>query len=1761
MPDNTDYSAAIDDNASDIRASSNLNGAKAVSPEDAVYGYRYGPAAGVPPALAMHNPQQPREMAQSQNDQAILQTSPPVRQWVSSDPNRAAASQDDLSGLAGVAQQVGRDFMAPVKSAWAQMQQQSGQNWDHLFHPTIADMANPASMQVRGAATLWDALNVVYSPLVGAINTVGAPVGKGLAQAGVPIPRVTLDLKSPDSNLFDPSQWTANIRQATKQEAGQEFGSIITGLGSLYALGRGGRAARGGADARQPGLDDPQQPTDGGPPTSGAPFHTGQAWNTNAEGFLADEDGNSVAFTNPREAASWRMQNGGDQVFEPDLHQGGVGLRDVQVRPDDPYWTSRRTNNPTPGVDPQMDEVLKTQADQNADIVKSQEDALSESKLFQRSPEMAQEFLQDQGVGEKTAHVDPFVLRELYSNGETPFKSRIEDIEDAMFRGSEVSIPHDEYLTEMAGKPYADQVREATRFTDGGISQATAADLKENGEPAFTTEVDDKGFTVSPEQKVPKTEGTGVPPQQGKLSGRREGNNLIVESSFLPESMRGQGIGKAMYTQAAEAALDQGGEFHSDSEVSPQAQNIWDSLAKRYKVEKNPDAVASAPGENPDLFTTDKSPVYKLTGRLEPEKNVKLPEDMPPEVQKPARALAAKADDIIEQVFQEQFLKQLFANPKAAGMTKAQFDRYNERIENAKADARERVLEKLYAQVRRERKPDWKAAVELRTEEATQEIEGRKAIQAYKVLRDPDFKLDRDLVNERYLELAGELPQHLVKRGGADPDEVAELTGHGSGAELVSDIVFLKRAMDAVGARNIDAFVKHLAKDLALGKAREDVGYDMSDESIMQEVSARAAEEPIESFLVDELQSLAKQVGLTLDKAAIKDEALRLFSKMEVGDALKIKEFERAMWHTGRAAEMGLLKEKPIEAFLAKQKQLLNHYMLAESHALNKAFGNFMKMGNRLSSRATFSAIDQDYLNHIHQALMQLGFHVRRNAQELQDALGGQTLAEFVEDKTSQGKELAVGYIPTVESAKKLRVSEFAMVHDSIKSLEHVGRQERAIDLLGKSMDFNEALDQAMAQLNAIGEHFTFDQLRKILDNPLDAGHYARWADGSMVKPEQLMDWMDRDQRGIFNQVVTEPIQQAKHDQDDLEASVSKKIVEFRKTQPKRWDKTLKEQVDVPELSFTRDGVPEKVVASKKDIITLALNWGNESNVDKLIRGYNWNYEDVENALNKYMKPEDWAFVEHVWSLFSDLWPQAEAMYRRMSGVAPPRVVPRDFEHAFGTSHGGYYPVVFDPWLAPRAGGKKGDMFDPRYARATPPNPYANARTGAAYPIELNLDMVSYRLGQVIHDITHREALINAEKFLLHPRVKQKMTFVFGPEYADQMRPFLEYVANAKVFDDKALGFWANLIKNFRMNTTMVGLGFRATTIFKHGSSAAFNSIAEVGAKNLAAATAAWAKDPKGVYDLVTSKSGEVRNRLSNMDREIRESYRSLYQKQGFISMAQHYAFHGVGFSDLASAVPTWLAAYHQAMRETGGDETASVQTADKRVRQAHGASGSADLAAIQRSEDTAGGQLWKSMSMFISFMNHMYNRDRANIRLMTDASNRKGEGDYAGARRDFGKGLARSFWYWVPVIAIEQAINHELGDKSDFLSSMIKGVIWRGTSGVPILRDVVDALQHGADFEGSPLVKSVQTVINSSEDAITAALGEKAAKEITGKGHNVSKRWLQHGMETAGYLSGWPLGQAGATTQYLSDYATGREHPKDFGTFLHGLTYGHTKK
>jgi len=560
----------------------------------------------------------------------------------------------------------------------------------------------------------------------------------------------------------------------------------------------------------------------------------------------------------------------------------------------------------------------------------------------------------------------------------------------------------------------------------------------------------------------------------------------------------------------------------------------------------------------------------------------------------------------------------------------------------------------------------------------------------------------------------------------------------------------------------------------------------------------------------------------------------------------------------------------------------------------------------------------------------------------------------------------------------------------------------------------------------------------------------------------------------------------------------------------------------------------------------MALNMGNEGNIQRLVDGYGWRETSVREVLNRELTEQDWQFVQNIWDIVETLWPETAAMERRVNGVEPDKVEALEVVTPHGTFRGGYYPAIYDSaksYAAEEHAGKGSDLLEAGYTRASTRASSTKDRSEKVKrPILLQLGVINRHLGEVIHDITHREAIIQADKFLRAERVMRAIDDTLGPEVRKQFRPWLKYVANSWAMERAGNEGVGAFMQKLRSNATVVGMGFRFTTMVTQLAGYS-NSFEYVGAKWVTAAIAQATAHPIDTFNTVMAKSGEVRSRMYTLDRDIRLTLQQMQGRGQKLDAAKRFAFHGIGYMDRMVVVPTWIGAYNKA-QAAGMDEEASVYAADKAVRMSQGSGSPKDLAAIARGTGQW-GQALKLMTMFYSYMSAFYQRQRSLGR------------DIAGVRKvgDVPAVLARAWWLIVvPPLMAQILGGNGPGDDEDWGFWAFKQMLFQSLGPIPGVRDVASPLVEGLtggkpfDYQFTPIQRSFQSLVESARDVHKMIEGEDA------------KRPVRNALEVAGYWTGLVPGQIATSTQFLVDVANGEQDPETAAEWYRGLTKGKAK-
>lgn len=1117
-------------------------------------------------------------------------------------------------------------------------------------------------------------------------------------------------------------------------------------------------------------------------------------------------------------------------------------------------------------------------------------------------------------------------------------------------------------------------------------------------------------------------------------------------------------------------------------------------------------------------------------------------------------------DEQIEGAQTRQGLNPIFKDAKSAGMTDAEFAAYTARANAVVDEAEQKLLAKTMEGIRKQRTKEWKADEATVRGEVADEVMADPGQQGLALLtkgalpsgETPEVLKGIKLAKEDVVALYGDeqvlsmIPAGIYRDrasgpGTISPDALAPMLGLDSGKELVERLMQLeaqKRAMAAKGDKRSVARAK-IDEDTAQ-RMNERHGDPLNDGTIEQEAMAAVHSDKQAALMASELRVLANKAGHTgaITWDDIKSWAADAIADKSVKEGTQYDHYARAERQAGSKVERALIKGDFVAAFKAKQDQMVNHALYMEARKASEDVDSARKLMDRYASTETIKNMDQEYLEQIHQLLETYEFK-NRSGKFLEER---KSFEAWAIEQEAKGFEVIPP--PRLDRGlftinyREMTIDELRGLTDTVKQIAHLGRWKQEMLDGQKKREFEAVVAEAIASVQAIPQRGV-SQVRRGMTNLQekmgDVGSWFRSADAALLKLETVFEWLDGDKtgRGVFQRVIFQRMSEAQTAERDLQKKLNTQLTAIHEKVPLEQRKRWTDVLTLPELGTK---------LNRSQLIAVALNIGNESNLDKLLRGEKWSEEAVRKTLNDTLTKEEWSFVQDAWDLINSLWPEAEAMERRVNGVAPPKIEALSVLTPHGTLKGGYYPAVYDPKAsveAEKIGALKAEgVFDSNYRRATTRAGSTHKRTGAAYPMLLSLQVIGQHINEISHDIAFREPVMDALRFLGDKRIREVVNEALGPEYSKQFEPWVKNIANEWAIDRKGTEGVEKFMSTLRTNVTAVGMGFRVSTMLSQVAGYA-NSVQRLGVVGMASGMRAFLKNPAEAARTVHAKSGEMRHRMNDLERDIRAALLKIEGKSGFKADVQRFAFRGIALFDAAVSIPTWISAYNKGLKEGMTDAEASYY-GDKMVRDTQGAGAAKDLAAIQR-----GGPLMKLFTMFYSYFNVFYNRQRSLARDARDIGS-------VGQVMDV---LAQSFWLLiVPSLLAPLLSGQGPGDDEEWGTWVARNLFFGLFSGLPYVRDAANTASNiagGKGTFGGTKLSPVQTVWDTAFHT-----GKDVAKIVGGDAP--SDTAIKSAFTMGGLLTGLPTGQVGATSQFLWDaLVAGSQNPQSLKDWLSGLAYG----
>lgn len=1076
----------------------------------------------------------------------------------------------------------------------------------------------------------------------------------------------------------------------------------------------------------------------------------------------------------------------------------------------------------------------------------------------------------------------------------------------------------------------------------------------------------------------------------------------------------------------------------------------------------------------------------------------------------------------------------MFTDAAMAGMTEEEFQKYQERTAKVKDVQTETLRDKLIKEFTRQTKSWWKEEKADLVDEQLETLRAEPVYSARESLKNGDIKLDhatvKEMIGEERTDKRGRkstrVPESL--RGmtvtgakGVHPDQAAAFFGYGSGSELLSDLT------DAVP---IKVKAEANAEEQMLNK----YGDMLHDGTIEAQADEAVQNEERGKLLLDELKALRKRSvsAPALDRATIKQMAEENIAKLSFRQIHPGK-YRKAEIRAAQEASTALANGDMDQAARAKARQVLNYYLgmaATQARADTVKIVDRMARYNKKSVREEIQKAENGYWEQIVKILNRFEFRkaISLKAVDQQNQDINTWAKERIE---TDGDALVLSPAVMNESFvthwKNVPYADLQGVNDSVKNIEHVARYSNKMTRMGEEIEFKKLVQRWTDHIQGASK----TRFKSQRTDVVEGRKWGRWAMAQMTKIPFMASWLDGGERaGMSHDILVQPFTDAYDAEINLWKDVGEVVMRAIEGRSKEDMKRHMRKVFIPELvDAENDGN-----LYGHQIIAVALNTGNESNLRKLLLGEGWANPDDETsilmsnpklqAVLRNMTKADWDLVQLIWDQMELLYPQLSEVHRRTTGLVPPKIEATPVSTPFGEFRGGYYPIKYDPNRSQRAqenedrlNAETESMFSNSSSiHASVTAGATNERTKYYAPIRLSLDVVPAHFQEAIHYITHHDPVREVNKLIRNPEVAVTIKEKLGPEEYAQLKPWLNDIAkDGREAPTKM--FWDDMISRLRFGITLGTMGFKASTGIIQISGLS-NTIAELGFAPVYKSMRSILGSPqnmKDAWDFASSNSKVLNHRMQTMDREIKNAMKRLEGKRGVLAAVQELSMKHIALIQTYMVdLPSWQAAYIKEM-ETSGDEQKAYARADWTIENIQGSGATKDLARIMRGQSETG----RMLTMFMTFFSSLWNMERDLVK-----------GTRSGRYSITSVGAKLAFLITIPVL-FEMLMRGELGDEDDEpeeqLQKMLTKTALYPVASVPFVRDIASATTGEFGYNISPVASLIEQGTRSIPEVIERGFTDE---EIT-------KGQAKGATKFVGAAFGIPgTGQAWATGEHLYD-------------------------
>lgn len=685
---------------------------------------------------------------------------------------------------------------------------------------------------------------------------------------------------------------------------------------------------------------------------------------------------------------------------------------------------------------------------------------------------------------------------------------------------------------------------------------------------------------------------------------------------------------------------------------------------------------------------------------------------------------------------------------------------------------------------------------------------------------------------------------------------------------------------------------------------------------------------------------------------------------------------------------------------------------------------------------------------------------------------------------------------------RELTVIDFDELVEVFKKIYKTGRREYEgntfVNEKGESLSFEEAEDIIMAEIKAEKENPLYKKLaeKKWKKTKKEMGEWV----ADLALPEILIERMGQKTYDLLYKNMDKAFAKKRLLKAQAELEL-KKVMNI-------YDRETFRKIRNDKIYEINKVDHKPVMVTKETLLTMALNWGTDSNRERVVETYGLDHRNIEKILFKYLNDKDWDFVEAVWKHINSYWPERNIVQNNLYGIPLGKVPGRKIILPDGRKiNGMYYPIKYDAELTSKTKDReindiiRKDMLGRTTFNIGMGSTKSRAQSSGGQYLRQDLDVYLDYINESINHIAMRETTADIYKLLSRKDLAEAISQKYG---VDAHRRLQRWASDCWHDPVDKLTKWEQRLNRLRHNFTMATMAYRTSTALLNFANLPL-VMEKMGAVNMARGISSmylsgW-KNYQQQRDFIMEKSTFMRDRATNMDRDLA---RGLKLKEGqdvlkVTSKARavkdeidRFAYAVISETDFMFSLPEWIQTYNNTIAQlqiekpfmtvAEMDEEA-VRLADKMVRETFGSGEMKDRPEVVKS------RLLSQLLPFYSFTSLVMNQFI------------RGGYDIVDGRGPMKLMRALLFWYLLASFAeggIRYLIDWATGnDKYSVLQRAGYSFAGNGPiGGIPVAREVIPGLYSlfaGMYSDGG---KMSVTGLNILEDVFKTAMAIKSNKK-----------------------------------------------------------------